>query len=611
MTTTLRDYQIEAIAAIRADWQTHARVLAVMATGTGKTQTFLGVLDAERQAGTLTRALIIAHRRELIYQPLNRALEFFPELGAEMGVVMADQNEVHARHIVATVQTVTAGDRLAQMLAHGPFSHLVIDECHHATASTYQWLVEQLPGVKVLGVTATPLRTDGDGLVKVFERVSYRLPISAAIRRGCLAPFDALGVALPISVAGLRETESGWEPEGLGDLLRAENVLPVVFDKWQEYCTGRQTIAFTASVAQARETAAYFRGQGIAAAWVSGETPKRERDAILTDYQRGAVKIVFNCMVLTEGFDAPETSAVLMIAPTKSDLIYVQRLGRGLRLAEGKTDCRVLDFAPVEDRNVVMAGDVLGKPREVRKAEEQAQRQGVLFALSIDRMGQSTAIDPAKLIVKVLNLLKKDALAWTVGADFYATASLGDEALCIALPNGQRMGKAEELKRCGQWNDNYAAAYDWLSQFRLYRVNGSARLVGAYPTMDAAKAAADDLALDGGLLGNKRSDWRRKGITPKQQSLLARLGVPVPEGCTSGQAAQLITHAFTTQSVTAAEHSRITALFRGGNEMTVTAKRIPCPRCKRPVTIVRGRLARHLNTRRHVCRASNTLVSNA
>jgi superfamily II DNA or RNA helicase len=562
-TLALRDYQIEAIAAVRGDWKGVDRTLVVMATGTGKTQTFLGLLDAERRAGTLTRALIIAHRRELIYQPIQRALEFFPALGAEMGVVMADQNEVHARHIVATIQTLVAGNRVEQILAHGPISHIIIDECHHATAETYQRLVAAFPGAKVLGVTATPLRTDGDGLAKVFQRVSYRLPISAAIARGSLAPFDALGVALPVSVAELRETENGWEAESLGNLLRAENVLAIVFEKWQEFCSDRQTIGFTASVAQARETAEYFSAQGVAANWVSGETPKRERDAILKYYQRGDLKVVFNCMVLTEGFDAPETSAVLMIAPTKSDLIYVQRLGRGLRLAAGKADCRVLDFAPVEDRNVVMAGDVLGKPREVKKAEEQAQRQGVLFALSIDRMGQSSAIDPAKLIVKVLNLLKKDALAWTVGADFYATAALGTESLCIALPNAERMGKAEGLKRCGQWGPGHSAAYDWLSQFRLYRVNGSARFVGLYPTMDAAKAAADCLALDGGTLGNKKSDWRRKDITTKQRLLLARLGVPVPDGCTSGQAAQLITHAIVSRSVDAAEHTKLRALFHG------------------------------------------------
>lgn len=554
---TLRDYQHEAIAAVMADWREADRTLAVLATGTGKTIVFLALLDELRKADQLVRALIVAHRRELIYQPLERARAFFPELAADMGVVMAGEDEVAARHVVATVQTLASSKRLERLLAHGAFSHLVIDECHHATAGTYQRLVERFAGAKVLGVTATPLRTDGDGLARVFSRVSYRLPISAAIRRGALVPFSALGIALPISLAGVKETEDGWEREALGDVLRAENVLEIVYGQWRQYAADRRTIVFTASVAQARATAEYFAGQGVAAAWVSGETPKRERERVLADYQAGRLQVVANCMVLTEGFDAPETSTVLMVAPTKSDLVYVQRLGRGLRTAEGKADCLVLDFAPVESRNVVMAGDVLGKPREVKKAEERAERQGVLVALAVDRLGEAATIDPASLIVKVLNLLRQDALSWTVDG-LYATAALSDaDTLCLALPDPARLAKAEALRRAGEWNDRFERRYRFLAACRLYRVNDRARLVGQYLAVDEAKAAADDIALDlhagEHVLAKKRASWRREAATPAQLRMLARLGVAVPERATKGAAAQLITHHVAVERVKEAE----------------------------------------------------------
>lgn len=542
MTLEFRDYQFEAIAAIHHDWQECGRVLAVMATGTGKTHTFLGALDRARREGTLTRALIIAHRRELISQPLERMRDYFPALHAQSGAVMAEHDETAAQVVVATVQTLSSPARLARLLAHGPFSHVVVDECHHATAETYRRLLANFPGANVLGVTATPLRTDGDGLARVFERVSYRLPISAAIRRGALVPFDALGVALPVSLAGIRETKDGWERESLGDILRAENVLQIVLEHWRQYAAGRRTIAFTASVAQARRTAEYFRGNGLSAEWVSGETPAGEREAILARFQSGKTQIVCNCMVLTEGFDAPETSAVLMIAPTKSDLIYTQRLGRGLRTASGKTNCLVIDFAPQENRNVVMAGDVLGQPREVKQAREKAERGGVL-ALSVNALGEAAAIDPASLVVRVLNLLRRDALAWTVDGT-YVTAALSEkESLCIVLPDPDRLAQGEAQRREGRFGQRETRLFEFLSQCRLYRLNGAANFAGAYPSFDAAKAAADELVLDNldPALARKKQAWRKEPPTGRQEKFLRSLGVAeLPQ--TKGQAAQLITH---------------------------------------------------------------------
>lgn len=549
----LRDYQTEMITSICQDWQDVDRTLIVAATGTGKTITFLGLLDQVQPE----RALIIAHRRELVYQPIEKATEFYPAMAEQMGVVMAAEDDCASKIVVATIQTLNSGNRLERILAHGQFSHIIVDECHHATAETYKAVLEKFPGAKVAGFTATPLRTDGDGLIRVFQRVSYRLPISASIKRGALVPFDALGVTLPVSLAGIQKTEDGWERESLGNILKAGNVMQIVLEHWQKYCQGRQTIAFTASVAQAHATCEFFQEQGISAAWVSGETAKRERDALLSDYKAGRINIVFNCMVLTEGFDAPETSAILMIAPTKSDLVYTQRLGRGLRTAPAKTNCIVLDFAPLEDRNVIMAGDVLGKPREIKKAEQQAERQGVLFSLRVDSLGEAASIDPTQLIVQVLNLLRKDALAWSV-IDYYATAALsGERTLCISLPDPARIAKAEALKRAGTWTESYQRKYEYLTKCRLWDVNGTARFVGAFDSFDAAKGAADDLALSDenreNILSDKGKSWRRSEASDKQRAFLGRLGVPVPEHCNKGQAAQLITHHLSVNKVKARE----------------------------------------------------------
>ena len=563
----LRDYQNECIAAIRADWAEVRSTLAVLATGTGKTIVFLSLLAQLLEAGELTRALIVAHQRKLIQQPVERARQFFPALAREMGVVMGEENNARAKVVVATAQTLARPGRAERLIEHGAFSHVIVDEAHHYTAEVFKSVLANFGIAKIAGFTATPLRTDGDGLAKIFERCSFRFPIGTAIRRGALVPFDALGVALPISFDGLKQTADGWEREPMGDLLRAANVLEIVVDHWQRYAGNRQTIAFTATVAQARDTAEYFKAQGVRAAYVCGETPKDEQDRIARDFESGALQFVANCMIWTEGADFPTTSAVLMIAPTKSDLIYVQRLGRGLRTAPGKENCVVLDFAPLEARNVIMAGDVLGEARDVKKSKEQAAKQGVLIAFSVNRQGEAANIDPSRLVVKVLNLLRKDALAWTVD-DYCATASLSEkETLTIVLPNSDRVAKAESLKRSGQWDPRYADAATFLSQFRLYRLNGSARLVGAFGSMDEAKGRADDIALEAKapehVLAAKKARWRNDPATDKQENILRSLGVQPPEGCTKGQAAQLITHHMTLRAVRSRDNQYVNSIFRG------------------------------------------------
>jgi superfamily II DNA or RNA helicase len=550
----IRPYQSEAIQAVRQDWKELDRVLVVACTGSGKTVIFLSLLEQLLQSGELKRALILADQRDLIYQPFERAQEFFPDLALRMGIVMADQDDASAQIVIATIQTLSSEKRWERVIRYGGFSHIIVDEAHGSTAPTWQKLFNRNPGVKVAGFTATPLRSDGDGLVRVFQKVSYRYPISKGIRDGSLVPFDALGVGLPISFSQIEETEDGWDDEQMGDVLKAENVLQIVYDNWKQYAGNRLTIGYTASVAQARRTAEFFRTKGVNAEWICGETPHDERRRITNDFRAGKIQCVFNMMVWTKGVDFPEASSILMIAPTKSDLVYVQRLGRGLRTFPGKSDCRVLDFAPIDGRNVIMAGDVLGKPREVKKAEEKAERAGVLFAVSVDQLGHATSIDPTRLIVKVLNLLRKDALAWALDGR-YATASLGAKSsLCIELPDLPRIEKAEQFRRENpeRWTDRHEAEYRKISQYGLFLVeNNRACFQGRFTTLEDAKAAGDDLALDRleGVLSEKKSHWRKDPPSEKQLDLLRRFGATIPERCTKGQAAQLITQAMTISAV--------------------------------------------------------------
>jgi superfamily II DNA or RNA helicase len=578
----LRDYQAEAVDSILAEWQKgKLSTLAVLSTGAGKTEIALSVLSSELQSGRMSRALFLVHTIELVQQPLERIDRSWPEFFGMTGIVQGENNSVNARFVMATWQSLSRG-RLDDLLAFGSITHLVLDECHRSVSAGIGGIVKRLreanPTMRVLGLTATPNRTDKDGLSKVFDSCAYKFPINKAIQRGALVPFSALGVALPdTDISAIRETENGWNDEDLGDLLSAENVKEIVYQNWQTYCKDRLTIGFTASVKQAHAMAEFFNGRGVSAAAVSGETPKDERRQIISDFKAGRVRCLFNVFVLVEGFDCPNTSALLMIRPTRSDLVYTQALGRGLRRFPGKTDCVVLDFAPVGGRNIVMAGDVLGLPKEVKKAQEKAEKQDVLFAFAFDEMGEAKTIDPSELIVHVLDLLGSHFLAW-VADNRGACASIGDKdtgqvadgkpvkvsvSMLIEFPENmaqaaERVKKAEELKAAGTWNPAWDAEYNKIA-YKLWLVEGrSAHLVGCYPSIDAAKTAGDNVAEGNfnAILGDKKREWRKEPATDSQIRFLTKLKVETPPNCRKGQAAQLITGALAWQAVKHAKYSQ-------------------------------------------------------
>lgn len=552
----LWEHQKECIQAVKKEFADGSkRTLAVLATGSGKTVIYLQLVDEWARAGA--RVLILAHRRELIHQPMDRAKQYFPTLAGKMGIAMANLNETDAQVVVATIQT--ARRRLSE-LGGTAWDYVVLDEAHHGTAKTYKKMVAQFPNAKWLGLTATPFRHDGDSLAEVFDSVAYRYPITTAIDRGTLVPFDAYGFTLPLSVEGIEETVDGWAEDALGDLLSADNALEVIFTKWQEYCQDRRTICFTASVAQAYTTADYFKSHGVSAEAVDGSTPKKVRDNILGRFRTGAIQVVVNCQVWTEGVDVPEASAALMVCPTKSDLAYVQKLGRVLRTHKNKKDAIILDFAPMEDRNIIMAGDILGVPRIVEKEKARAMRGGVMVGASrVDDHGLVASIDPAVVVVEALKYLRRGILAWTI-QDYFAVASLSDTmSIAVELPDVTRIAKAEEMRKSSQWDESKERLYKSLLLYRLWVCEKgekywTSRFLGLFQTMELAVDAGEKM---GAIhiqpkLAKKRRMWRAKPVSKPQVDYMKRLGVTIPDHCSSGQAAQLITYQIARRSVRAA-----------------------------------------------------------
>lgn len=452
----LRPYQLEANAAISRAWSEATNdVLLVAATGAGKTNMFLRLLVDELTAHPERRALILAHRRELIDQPLQRIGSIAPDwleasFAPRVGIVMAERNEPSCQITIATVQSLTGRSaaakaagrwpRIEALLAHGLIDYLVIDEAHHATADSYLTIWRQLreanPNLRNLGVTATPIRADGEGLSTVYEHVAARITIADLVKLHYLVQPRWLAIDTGISLKGVGSSGGDYSPGDLAKRFDTPRGRRIIVESYQQYAAGRRSIAFTASVEGAHDLAEAFQLAGVKAAAIDANTPKAERAQLVNGFRSGAITILCNVDVLTEGFDAPGASCVLMCRPTKSDGRYIQCMGRGLRpvngIAEPGEDCIILDFLPEDVRNIVMAGDVLGVPKaqsdalrtmiEEREENEDGELSQLGFTFDGERLDYGGT--PLEIVARQLDYLNASRWQWD-RRDGWMTLGLG------------------------------------------------------------------------------------------------------------------------------------------------------------------------------------------
>lgn len=405
-------------------------------------------------------------------------------------------------------------------------------------------------------MTATPRRTDERGLSSLAETVAYRLSIFEAIKRGILCPFEAKVAQIGYSLKGLRKSGDGWKDKEVDELMTAANALDVIVQKWIEEAYGRPTVAFTATVGQAQRLAEKFREAGIPADCVSGETEKEERRRILSDYDAGRLRVVTTCNVLTEGWDAPATSCVIMARPTTSGVLFVQALGRGLRTYPEKESCLILQFVPMEAPiDLFMVGDLLGKPKKQQKAEKKALDAGVILdAFGVDVNGDvgGWEADPDKVVMEATELFAKGKnrnLAWTLDpATGIVTLSTDfKSAIGIVPPDPAYVEALSEECRFPMWRDFVAQR----AKFRLCRMRDNKHLAveGHFDTLEEAEQAARSLLSKKTMWGKSRNaDWRKKPASMRRKLLAMRLGV-WRDGMTDGECHQAVAHKFFTDLV--------------------------------------------------------------
>jgi superfamily II DNA or RNA helicase len=328
---TLRDYQQDLISKTFAAWSSGMRkVLLQLSTGGGKTIIFAVVASELTCRGE--GVLVVAHREELILQAADKMAV---TTGVQPGIIKAGYKPTDSLIQVGSIQT------LARRKTYPKAELVIVDEAHHASAASYRKLLDAYPNALILGVTATPRREDGYGLRDVFDHLVCSISTLELITLGYLTEYKLIaGFKYSKHKVPQKRDFTKKELEQVASDYKPEEVLK----QWNNFCAGKKTILFAVNVMHSKAIAAKFRAAGITCEHLDGETPHDERKAILDRFKSGTTKIISNCAILTEGFDCPDSEAVVIARPTTSVTLWLQMLGRVLRPAPGKNYATILDM---------------------------------------------------------------------------------------------------------------------------------------------------------------------------------------------------------------------------------------------------------------------------
>jgi DNA repair protein RadD len=336
----LRDYQMNVVEQILEQINRGTKRICVVApTGSGKTIIAAELLRRLQANGQ--RGLVAAHRREIITQTSAK----LHSCGVDHGIISAGFEGRFGPHVqVASVQTIWARAFRTNRLYLPQADLVLIDECHHAPARTYRKLIDAYPKAAIVGLTATPCRSDGRGLGEIFDSLIECPQVADLIEGKHLVPTVVFAPAPP-DLKGVKIRAGDYVENQLAERVNKPKLVGDIISHWLREGQSRTTVCFAVNVSHSVSIRDEFLRFGIAAEHIDASTPKPERDAALARLASGETKVVVNCQVLTEGWDLPAVSCCILARPTRQMGLYRQMCGRVLRPAPGKRDAIILDHA--------------------------------------------------------------------------------------------------------------------------------------------------------------------------------------------------------------------------------------------------------------------------
>lgn len=358
----LRPYQKECRDAVLDEWFVKGRLhtLGVLMTASGKTIIAASII--EKVIDKAKHILFLAHRGELLEQAQDKIYRFAQIEGA---IEKADQTSIgtNKKLVIGSVQTLCRESRLYKF-PKDYFDVIIVDECHHILADSYMTILSYFDKAKVLGITATPSRSDHKNLGQFFDSKAYEYTMAQGIREGYLSPIKAQLIPLKLDIKKVGITQGDYNAGQIGSAL--EPYLKQIVIEMLNYCKGRKTIVFLPLVSTSQRFCKLLNEHGLMAAEVNGNSP--DRDKILSDFKNGKYNVLCNSMLLTEGFDEPSIDCVVVLRPTKVRALYQQMVGRGMRIAPNKKDLLLLDFLwMTEKHNLCHPSSLISKDDDIAK----------------------------------------------------------------------------------------------------------------------------------------------------------------------------------------------------------------------------------------------------
>jgi superfamily II DNA or RNA helicase len=335
----LRPYQQAAINNIKTAFvKGKNRIMVCSPTGSGKGVMLSHIINSAANKGSTV--LFLVHRREIV----NQISAYMDHYEIPHGVIMAgDFHDPRFLVNLASIQTIV---RRMEQKTFEPSDIIIVDEAHHATAATYLKVINAFQKKLLIGFSATPVRKSGMGLGNLFDELITVATISDLVKDGFLVPTRYYAPFTP-DLSGVKITAGDYNEKQLNMVMLQGQITKGIVENWQKYGEDRQTICFTATVAHSVAVCEAFQAAGIPAEHIDGKSELEERKKVLRRYRNGDVRVLCNCAVFTEGVDIPQIACVIMARPTKSISMYLQCIGRGMRICDGKKDMILLDHAGV------------------------------------------------------------------------------------------------------------------------------------------------------------------------------------------------------------------------------------------------------------------------
>jgi len=585
----LRPYQDEALDTFRDLYdQGIPRQLLASATGTGKTVTFSHL--PERFPDLFERGMmVLAHRRELVYQAAETLREVWPQFRTE--IEMSDYRASrHADIVVASIQTLAhpQSERLRKYNPTEDVGILVIDEAHHCSQGSQYATVADHFGVGpneqhtlengrerlLLGVTATPNRHDGEGLHHFFDDIAENYDIRWGIEQGWLVDIRAQRIETGEDISDVGTNAGDFKIGELEEAVNTHERNDVIVKAFVEH-GGDQGLAFTAGVDQAHTLADAFESYGISAEAIDADTEKIRRKDIVRRYKGGDLQVLTNVGVATEGFDVPPCDTLLMARPTKSTTLYTQMLGRGTRpcfnptqeTAEARREAirqsakphmTVLDFADqVGEHDLMTAPSLFG-------LDSEFETEGRSITETVEKVEEMEEESPGKPFRKAKSLdeievIAEQASVWDVAesaddldSDLF-WMQLSEDLYQLQIPHDVQTEHGEvtqdvslrlERDRLGRWTTVHKKQPVYRSgDMVLKPLEQEGK---TYNTLEQAVTEMDNFARreyrDALSLISDDQPWHDKAATKGQIKYLRRLEVHIPDGedLSRGKASKLI-----------------------------------------------------------------------